>query len=469
MTRPSARARRSPAASRRADILRTVAGGAAGGALLLGLSATSATAAESDVPISARSSIAAPSANTAVDGECTASTRITDPPPALDSLQSRLAWGVTRGAGVAVAIVDSGVMADGPHFSGAIAGGTDLVGDGGGAFTDTFGHGTAIAGQIAAREIDGSGIIGLAPEARILSVRVYAGIDDSQIDAGSGPTVARLAAGIRYAADERAQVITVSMSTAAPSPELADAVAYARDRGSLVIASGGNRDSTLSFEEAADDGIRYPAGDDGALGVAATDATGVVTEASIHGPHIALSAPGAQILTTSATGGDCALAGDVPATSYAAAYVAAAAALVAAAHPDETPAQWAYRLEATAVRADPDARDDVSGWGIVQPYDAIVMVPGPGIRGPVSPFPGAGATPAPDASESAVTITSQPPPNGRALQLGVLGAVVAAMLLGVIGALVVMRSRRRALAAAVDAPPQRRGAGLYRDEEPGAP
>ena len=82
-----------------------------------------------------------------------------------------------------------------------------------------------------------------------------------------------------------------------------------------------------------------------------TDADGVVTAASIRGPHVSLSAPGSDILTASAAGADCRFATD-PSPAFAAAYVAAAAALVAAAHPGESPAQWAYRLEATAVRAD---------------------------------------------------------------------------------------------------------------------
>ncbi|POH85133.1 hypothetical protein CJ026_026315 [Ralstonia pickettii] len=85
-----------------------------------------------------------------------------------------------------------------------------------------------------------------------------------------------------------------------------------------------------------------------------------VTDASIHGPHVALAAPGQDILTTSTQGGDCIYVSDKPATSFATAYVSAAAALVAAAYPQETPAQWAYRLEVTAVRANPDQRTDAA-------------------------------------------------------------------------------------------------------------
>ena len=400
----------------------------------------------------------------AADTECTAATRIPDPVGALSVLQSELAWTITRGAGVVVAVVDSGVNAANPHLVDAMAGGVDLAGDGAGAagYTDLFGNGTTIAGQIAARRIDGSGVQGLAPDARILSVRVFAGSSDTEVKAGTGPSAQRLADGIRYAADAHAEIITVSLSTGVNDPVLADAVAYASTRGSLVVASAGNRNSMLALEEDSDDGARYPAGDDGALGVAAVGDGGLVTDDSIHGPHVGVSAPGQNVLSTSAAGGDCAFAGDTPDAGYATAYASAAAALVASAHPDETPAQWAYRLEATAVRADPDARDDVSGWGLVQPYEAIVLAPGPGIRGPASPFPGADAATRPVAPDTSVRIESVPPANAAALTWGAVAAIVTAVALGTIGTLGVLLRRRRTLAAE---PVSTGGRGLFGTDE----
>ncbi|MCK9913142.1 MULTISPECIES: S8 family serine peptidase [Microbacterium] len=375
-------------------------------------------------------------------GECTASTRITDPVKALGVLQSGDAWQITQGAGVTVAVVDSGVAAN-PHLDGAMAGAIDLVGDGAGANADLNGHGTAIAGQIAARPLDGSGVEGLAPAARILSVRVFAGTESDQVKAGFGPSVARLAAGIRTAADNGAQIINVSMSTATDDAGLRDAVAYAASRGSLVVASSGNRDNQLAIEENAADGARYPAGDPGAVGVAATDLSGVVTDASIHGPHVALAAPGQDILTTSTQGGDCIYVSDKPATSFATAYVSAAAALVAAAYPQETPAQWAYRLEVTAVRANPDQRTDAAGWGTIQPFEALVMVPGEGVRGPVSPFVSAEPVVS-ETPSAAVSVTARPPANSVAVFVGVIIAVLVAAALAIVGTLAVLRGRRRA-------------------------
>ena len=223
-------------------------------------------------------------------------------------------------------------------------GGIDLVGDGERAdgLSDPQGHGTAIAGQIAARMIPSSGVVGLAPDARLLSVRVFRGTDDESKRDGFAPTTARLAAGIRWAAEHDADIINVSLSEVAGSAELEAAVQAAHDAGSLVVASGGNR----ATAEDTSDGARYPAAYPGVLGVTATDASGTVTDDSIHGPQIDVSAPG-QSVTTSATGaGDCVYATEAPSSSFATGYASGAAALVAAAHPSEGPDEWAYRLMA---------------------------------------------------------------------------------------------------------------------------
>ncbi|WP_196250703.1 S8 family serine peptidase [Cellulomonas sp. JZ18] len=363
-------------------------------------------------------------------------------PPALDRLQTDLAWGITRGAGVLVAVVDSGVDASNPHLTDALAGGIDLVGDGLGAngYADLHGHGTAVAGTIAAREVAGSGVVGIAPEARLLSVRVFASDDDKAREAGFGPTAQRLADGIRAAADAGAKVVAVAMSSPADDPALVDAVAYAQARGALVVASAGN----AGGESAA----RYPAAAPGALGVTAVDAAGNGTAATSHGPHVRVAAPGQQVLTSAVGAGDCMYAQQEPRASFATGYAAGAAALVAAAHPDEPPARWAHRLEATAARPDPDHRDDVVGWGVVQPYEAIVLVPDASIRGPVDPV--TGATPvAVRPAVAAPRVRPSEDPWAPARDMGALVTVLALSTAGVLGAVVVLRTRR----ADADAPP----------------
>ncbi|QCQ17794.1 S8 family serine peptidase [Microbacterium sp. RG1] len=410
--------------------------------------------------------VEAPAASAQSSQGCNAATRIGAAPPALSMLQSDLAWTITRGAGVTVAVVDSGVLAINPHLVDAFAGGVNLVGDGQvpDGSTDVYGHGTAIAGQIAARKLDASGVEGLAPEAKILSVRVFASDDKQTVEAGFGPQIGKLAAGIRWAADAGAQIINVSMSTTDDVPEVADAVAYATSRGSLVIGSSGNRNNVLSFVQSDADVPRYPANYPGVLGVSATDLQGVVTDDSIHGSHVAIAAPGQSIITTSQFGGDCVYADSAPATSYSAGYVSAAAALVAAAHPDETPAEWAYRLTATAVRSDPDTRDDRAGWGVVQPYDAIVMQPGPGLRGPASPFPGSESAAPEQLAADPVVVVHKPAPDEEAILFGTTAAVGALIAIGGAGALGVFVSRRRQASTAPQ--PVRHGGGLYRDDEP---
>lgn len=422
------------------------------GAAAVLLAAAPASATVASAPHEPAASV--PSAVTAADTGCTeGATLIAQRPPALNELQAPLAWDLTRGAGAVVAVIDSGVDAANPHLEGVLAGGTDLVGDGAGSagYADGYGHGTAIAGEIAAQTVDGSGVEGLAPGARILSVRVFAGTDDQAVAAGTGPSISRLAAGIRFAADAHAQVINVSLSTAVDDPALRDSVAYATAHGSLVVASSGNRDSSLAVEKDQQDGVRYPAGYPGVLGVAATGASGVVTDDSIHGAHVALSAPGQNVLTAANTGGDCVYASGAPATSFATAYVAAAAALVASAHPDETPAQWAYRLTASAIRAHPGARDDDSGWGVVQPYEAIVLVPGPETAGPPNPF-AAGSTPADDtATAGTVSVRANDDSQARQSAIAVAVSVVGASLLAAIAALSILFARRRRAAAATEA------------------
>ena len=302
-------------------------------------------------------------------------------PAALNVLAAQRAWRTSTGAGVLVAVVDSGVAADNVHLADAVVPGLDLVGvdvEASGR-SDVDGHGTAIAGIVAARPVDGSGLVGIAPDASILPVRVFYGRTDDAVAAGTGPDTARLAAGIVAAADAGAQVINVSLSVSSPDPALEAAVAHATTAGALVVASAGNR-TTVDTP----DGPRWPAAYDGVLAVAAIGADGSGTADAIHGPHVLVAAPGTDVLTTYFGAGDC-VQGATSSTSWATAYVSGAAALVAARYPEETPAQWAYRLEVTAARLDPAARDDVVGWGVVRPDLALAFVDDGTAAGPASP------------------------------------------------------------------------------------
>ncbi|MFC4224046.1 S8 family serine peptidase [Lysinibacter cavernae] len=310
---------------------------------------------------------------------------VNETPPALVTLQSDLAGRVASGSGITVAVVDSGVSSQNAHLGDAVVlPGVSLINDGEDPTgrSDISGHGTAIAGVIAARQVPTSGVVGLAPETLILPVRVFRSDDDESKKAGFGPDTGRIAQGIRYASDHGATIINVSMSDSVDSAELREAVSYAFGRGSLVVASAGNRNTTTETA----DGPRYPAAYPEALGVTAVDATGATTEASITGEQVDVAAPGQNILTTNFSVGDCIFATEAASSSFATGYASAAAALIAQRFPEEGPAGWAHRLMATASRAHTDNRTDSEGWGLIQPYEALTFVNDGSARGPVNPL-----------------------------------------------------------------------------------
>ena len=300
---------------------------------------------------------------------------IPDIPYAITQLGMEQAWTLSTGAGVVVAVVDSGVSGDNAHLSSdgaspALLPGIDLVASGDGR-QDTYGHGTEVAGEIAARPVEGSGLVGFAPDAQILPVRVYASTSDDDQKAGRGPTPDRIGQGIEWAADQGAAVIVVALSTDEDVPVLRDAVAYAESHGSLIVASAGN---VSDDPNAPVDQPRYPAGYPTVIGVGSLDAYGLASANSVAGPHVSLAAPGLSVITTYFGAGDCMVSTDNPSTSFATGYVAGIAALVAAKHPDETVADWRYRLLETASRPVAQERDDAIGWGIVSPAAALSFI-----------------------------------------------------------------------------------------------
>lgn len=360
---------------------------------------------------------------------------IPDRPPAHALLGADGAWSLATGDGVVVAVVDSGVAAANEHLTDAVLPGYDLVGSTSG-LVDEDSHGTAVAGIIAAREVEGSGLTGLAYDATIVPVRIFVDTSQDSKDAGLGPRDDRLAEGIRRAVDSGAKIINVSLSSLTDKPDLAAAVRYANDSGALIVASAGNveRDQPTT-------GPRYPAAYPGVLGVTAVDATGAPSPAVVQGEHVDIAAPGQYVLTAYYADGDCVLAGDNPKTSFATAYVSAAAALVAQRYPDETPEQWAHRLMVTAARPIANERSDQLGWGVVRPRAALTFVDDGSAPGPESPVY---EPPPPPEAPAPVTASpvADPTEQTRAaavwwlLAAGVAGS--AAALLGV-----PMRRRRR--------------------------
>lgn len=331
--------------------------------------------------------VAAASAPATAAVECEAGTTryIQEQSYPLARLGISSAWKHATGKGVTVAVVDSGVEAGNAHLRDAVVPGRSFVpGDSDPTGrTDVWRHGTAVAGIIGARIHQDSAVVGVAPDSTILPVRVYAqeGTDGYQPPASQLPDLGRLAAGIRWAAASGADVINVSMSSLRSSPELEDAVASAVRRDVVVVAAGGNREP-----DTAADGKRYPAALPGVIAVAGTDTSDAVTDYSIHGPHIDVAAPGSQVLTTFLANGDCLVGTDNAYSSYATAFVSGLAALLRERHPDASAEEIGYRIMASADRPSRDERNDLAGWGLVQPLEALTMTidasrPGPPVVG----------------------------------------------------------------------------------------
>jgi serine protease len=261
-------------------------------------------------------------------------------------------WSVTTGKGITVAVVDSG---SGPHpdlaenllpgrsfFSSVEAqDGNDI---------DASGHGSHVAGIIAAVANNGIGGSGVAPQAKILPIKV--------LDQAGQGDARDVAAGVRYAVDNGAKVINLSLGGATESTSLTQAIQYATDKGALVVAAAGNGGAT--------DRPKWPASLDLTLAVTAVDQGNAVTTFDQRGDYIDIAAPGAGILST-AKGDYVALSG----TSMAAAFIAGAAALLFAAESRISNAQVRDILLRTATDIGDPGQDQTFGAGLVNLVAAL--------------------------------------------------------------------------------------------------
>ncbi|MEV0213700.1 type VII secretion-associated serine protease mycosin [Micromonospora sp. NPDC050695] len=302
---------------------------------------------------------------------------LTEMPWGLRRLEPSSAWPLSRGAGVTVAVIDSGVSAIHPVLKGQVLDGrdfNDLPANQG--QCDLVGHGTMIAGIIAGKEGTGVPFSGIAPAARILPIRVLPDLKSTNDEALPG----QVAAAIDWAVDQGADVINMSLTTL-PRPELAQAVERALTKRVILVAAAGNR------QENQQDRPGYPAAYPGVIAVGGVDEQGGHVGTSVSGSYVDIAAPGLNIVGP-APGGSGYRAEPNGGTSYAAAYVSGTAALVRAAYPDLDPQQVADRLERTADNP-PDGHNADIGYGVVSPYRAVSSVLG------TRTDPPAGALPAP--------------------------------------------------------------------------
>ncbi|MGQ4415922.1 type VII secretion-associated serine protease mycosin [Streptomyces sp. SAS_269] len=286
----------------------------------------------------------------------------------LSALRLDEAWQTTRGRGVTVAVLDTGVEADHPDLAGNVLDAKDMIGFGAGpGDRDWARHGTAMAGIIAGHGHGTgrtAGVMGVAPEAKILPVRVI--LEDGDSARGKARTNRgnALADGIRWAADHGADVINLSLGddsdSAHPEPSEDEAVQYALKKGVVVVASAGNGG-------AKGDHVSYPAAYPGVIAATAVDRYGTRASFSTRRWYAAVSAPGVNVVIADPDHKYYEGWG----TSAAAAYVSGAAALVKAAHPGLTPAQVKKLLEDTARNAPLGGRDDSRGFGMIDPAAAL--------------------------------------------------------------------------------------------------
>jgi len=278
----------------------------------------------------------------------------------LDAYSIRQAWNTTTGAGVTIAVIDTGV--DGSHIdlAGAVVGGTDFSGSGAANGQKPVGanspnHGTMVASLAAGRgHGSGAGIIGAAPGASILAISVgFADADSDQ----------QLADAVRWAVDNGADVINMSLTrNTLDWPESwDDAFLYAAENDVVVVAAAGNRGSGTAV-------VGAPATMPGVLTVAGLDRNGSASwDASSQGITIGVSAPSEQLV--GAVPGDGYVLWD--GTSGATPLVAGVAALVRAAHPDLDAANVINRIVATAKPAGDPGPDPLYGYGILDAKEAV--------------------------------------------------------------------------------------------------
>ncbi|MFI8518114.1 type VII secretion-associated serine protease mycosin [Streptomyces sp. NPDC085481] len=286
----------------------------------------------------------------------------------LNAMHTATAWETTRGEGVTVAVLDTGVDATHPDLEGSVLTGTDLVGFGASRGDRAWArHGTAMAGIIAGHGHgpDGQdGVLGIAPKVKILPVRVILEGTDKARDKARKTRGTALAEGIRWAADHGADVINLSLGDDSESahPDAGEdaAVQYALAKGVSVVASAGNGGEK-------GDHISYPAAYPGVIAVTAVDRYGTHASFSTSRWYATVSAPGDDIVIADPDRRYYEGWG----TSAAAAFVSGGVALVRAAHPGLTPAQVKRLLIDTARNRPDGGRSDDKGYGTVDPAAAI--------------------------------------------------------------------------------------------------
>ncbi|HSW47555.1 MAG TPA: S8 family serine peptidase [Candidatus Saccharimonadales bacterium] len=206
-----------------------------------------------------------------------------------DDIHAQAAWEVTKGTNIKVAVLDSGIDMDQPDLAGKVILQKVFITS---SIDDKVGHGTHVAGIVSANTNNGQGVAGVCPECQLI-------IGKAMDDSGSG-TDAILAEGITWASDNGAKVINMSVGIQSFSQTLQDAVNYAWNKGSVLVAAAGNCGGSNYPDEgcASQNPVIYPAGLMHVVSVAATDNKDQKASFSESGTWVNIAAPGITILST---------------------------------------------------------------------------------------------------------------------------------------------------------------------------
>ena len=363
----------------------------------------------------------------------------------LTSLHVTKAWLSSRGAGVTVAVLDTGVDTNQPDLAGSVTTGRDFTGSGrtaGGPFWGV--HGTAVASLIAGHghgPHHADGIIGVAPLAKILSVRVTLENKDPLL---ANPTVVAalptaIARGIRYAVRHGAQVIDLPLDPAVQaggtavggSPEERSAVQQALAKGVVLVAPSGDNG-------AGTDAVNYPAAYPGVISVGAFGRGFIKAPFTNLRPYATLTAAGNGVIAANGPAGYA----KMKSTSAASAVVAGMAALIRAQFPTFTPAQVEQALTTGTAFHPKNGRQDGSGFGTADAAAALLAAAKINATPTSSASPAAG-NPTPPAAPKVHLHTKS---LWQAVRIPVLG-LVALIVLALIILVTVRVRQRRALDA----------------------
>lgn len=393
-------------------------------------------------------------------------------PDAQRALGIDRAWQFSRGAGQLVAVIDTGV-APNPRLPGLIGGGDYVAHTDGTEDCDT--HGTFVAGIIAASQVPGQGFAGIAPDARILTIRQTSGYFQKKgRSREKGPdempdsygTTGTLAWAVRHAVDMHATVINMSLTACKPvsahieDRSLGAAVRYAADHDVVVVAAAGNTDkdckdaknpvfdpldptadpwSKIDFDVSP---ARY---DDYVLSVGSVDTNGQPSKFTVPGPWLGVAAPGENLISLDPHFGDAQSKGTatgkydlqqklepISGTSFAAPYVAGLAALVRSRFPDLSAPEVIKRIEATA-HAPAEGWNPYIGYGVIDPVAALTDQ----VSASLPPK----ALHRAESRQLAVPKTP-PPPDHTARNVALIGSIVTGFLV-VLGILISFPLRRK--------------------------